>query len=43
MLSQIIIGNTDADKEIPKDAQGRFLTNTGTLFQAFWYDEEETQ
>ena len=41
MLSQIILDSTDAADKIPKDAQGRFLTNGGTLFQAFWYDDSE--
>lgn len=39
ILSQIILDNTDAAEKIPKDAQGRFLTNDGVLFQAFWFDE----
>lgn len=41
VLSQIILDSTDAADKIPKDAQGRFLTNGGTLFQAFWYDDSE--
>lgn len=33
ILSQIILGNGDADDRIAKDIPGRFLTNTGDLFQ----------
>lgn len=41
VLSTIILDNTDAADQIPKDAQGRFLTNDGTLFQGFtFYDWE---
>lgn len=36
ILSQMILDTTDASTLIPKDAQGRFLTNEGTLFQGFW-------
>lgn len=43
VLSQIILDCTDAADKIPKDAQGRFLTNDGTLFQAFWYDYKGAQ
>jgi S-DNA-T family DNA segregation ATPase FtsK/SpoIIIE len=39
VLSQIILDNTDAADLIPKDAQGRFLTQDGTVFQAYWFDE----
>ena len=34
-LSGIILGSGDADKLIPKDSQGRFLMNDGTIFQGF--------
>ena len=40
VLSMIILDNTDAADKIPKDAQGRFLTNTGEVFQAYWLDEQ---
>ena len=39
VLSQIILDITDAADQIPKNAQGRFLMNDGTLFQAYWFDE----
>lgn len=39
VLSQIILDNTDAADQIPKDARGRFLRNDGTMFQAYWFDE----
>ena len=39
VLSQIILDNTSAADEIPKDARGRFITNTGTVFQAYWFDD----
>lgn len=41
VLSQIILDNGDAHDRIPKNAQGRFLDNNGTLFQAYWFDENE--
>lgn len=40
ILSQIIIDSTDAAKLIPKKAQGRFLQNDGTMFQAYYLDKE---
>ena len=39
ILSQIILDNGDANERIAKNAQGRFLDNNGTLFQAYWFDE----
>lgn len=39
VLSQIILDKTDASDLIPKDAQGRFLTNNDVLFQAYWFDD----
>ncbi|MCC8356897.1 MAG: type IV secretion system DNA-binding domain-containing protein, partial [Oscillospiraceae bacterium] len=41
VLSQIILDNTDAADVIPKDARGRFLLNDGTLFQTFWFDDND--
>lgn len=38
VLSQIVLDSTEASTAIPKDAQGRFLMNDGTMFQAFWDD-----
>lgn len=36
-LSMIILDNTNAADKIPKDSQGRFLSNDGTEFQGFWF------
>ena len=35
----IILDNTDASDKIPHDAQGRFLTGDGMVFQAYWFDD----
>ena len=46
VLSSIIIDSTAAADLIPKDAQGRFILNdgnggtSGTVFQAYWLDED---
>ncbi|MCL2773613.1 MAG: DUF87 domain-containing protein [Oscillospiraceae bacterium] len=42
VLSQIILDNTGAADKIPKDAQGRFLTNDGIIFQGYLFDERKT-
>ena len=39
ILSQIILDNTTAAEQIPKDASGRFLLHDGTVFQAYWFDD----
>lgn len=39
VLSQIILDNTSAADQIPKDAQGRFITGDGTVFQGYLFDE----
>lgn len=39
VLSQIILDSTDATDLIAKSSQGRFLTNSGKIFQAYWFDE----
>ena len=39
MLSQIILDNTSAAEQIPKDARGRFITGDGTVFQGYLFDE----
>ena len=39
VLSQIILDNTGAAEQIPKDAQGRFITGDGTVFQGYLFDE----
>ncbi|MCQ4021928.1 MULTISPECIES: DUF2854 domain-containing protein [unclassified Ruminococcus] len=41
ILSMIVLDNTDAAERIPKDSQGRFLTNNGVLFQAYTFDEHD--
>ena len=41
VLSQIILDNTSAAEQIPKDARGRFITGDGTVFQAYLFDEEQ--
>lgn len=38
VLSQIILDNTSAADQIPKDARGRFITGDGTVFQAYLFD-----
>ena len=42
VLSQIILDNTSAADQIPKDTSGRFILHDGTIFQAYWYNEEDT-
>ena len=39
VLSMIILDKTDAADQIPEDAQGRFLLQDGTIFQAYWFDD----
>lgn len=36
VLSQIILDNTSAADQIPKDARGRFLLHDGTVFQGYF-------
>ena len=40
VLSQIILDNTSAAKQIPKDARDRFITGDGTVFQGYLFDEQ---
>ena len=40
VLSQIILDNTSAADQIPKDARGRFITGDGTVFQGYLFDEK---
>ena len=40
ILSQIILDSTAAAEQIPKDARGRFILHDGTVFQAYWFDDE---
>lgn len=39
VLSQIILDNTSAADQIPKDTGGRFITGDGTVFQAYWFED----
>ena len=39
ILSQIILDNTTAAVQIPKDKAGRFILHDGTVFQVFLVDE----
>lgn len=41
ILSQIILDNTSAADQIPKDARGRFITRDGTVFQRFLFDDRQ--
>ena len=41
VLSQIILDNTSAADQIPKDARGRFITGDGIVFQAYLLDEKQ--
>ena len=41
ILSQIILDNTTAAEQIPKDKAGRFILHDGTVFQGFWIDETD--
>ena len=38
VLSGIILGNSTADEQIPKDARGRFITGDGVVFQGYLID-----
>lgn len=39
VLSRIILDNTAAADHIPKDAQGLFINNNGTVFRGYLFDE----
>lgn len=41
VLSQIILDNTSAADQIPKDARGRFITGDGTVFLGYLFDEKQ--
>lgn len=41
VLSQIILDNTSAAEQIPKEAMGRFITGDGTVFQGYLFNEEQ--
>lgn len=38
ILSTIVIGDGRAHEAIPKDSQGRFINQDGTVFQGFYFD-----
>lgn len=38
-LSTMVLGNGEADKRIPKDKKGFFLTNTGMFFKGYYVDK----
>ena len=39
-LSTIIIGDGRAAEQIPHDAQGRFIIEDGTVFQAYYFSDD---
>lgn len=41
ILSKIILDTTAAAEQIAEDEKGRFVTNTGELFQSYLFDENE--
>lgn len=41
VLSQIILDSTEAAEKIPKDVPGKFITNSGVLFQGYLFDERK--
>ena len=40
-LSTIIIGDGRAAEQVPHDARGRFLMEDGTVFQAYYFNEDK--
>ena len=40
VLSQIILDNTKAAEQIPKDSQGLFITHNGVIFKGYLFDEK---
>ena len=42
VLSVMCLGNGDADKRIPKNARGRFLTEEGILFQGYYVQADDS-
>ncbi|MBR3933241.1 MAG: DNA translocase FtsK [Clostridia bacterium] len=40
VLSQIILDNTNAAEQIPKDSQGLFITHDGVIFKGYLFDEK---
>lgn len=41
VLSQIILDNTDAASQIPKDELGMFLNQNGLLFKSYMLEERQ--
>lgn len=41
VLSKIVLDNSDGAEKVPKDKQGVFLTNTGVLFKAYYFNDNE--
>ena len=41
VLSRIILDNTRANDEVPKDIRGRFINHEGEVFQGFLFDESQ--
>lgn len=41
ILSGIILGNSSADEQIPKDTSGRFITGDGTVFQGYLLNKDK--
>ena len=41
VLSSIILDNSSAAEQIPKDARGRFITGGGMVFQGFLFDDRQ--
>ena len=41
VLSQIILDNTDAADHVPKDSQGLFLNQDGTLFRGYLFSDTQ--
>ena len=39
-LSTIIIGDGRAAEQIPHDEQGRFIMEDGTVFQAYYFNDD---
>ena len=41
ILSEVVLGkgNNDADKIIPKDAQGLFITNSNKIFRGYFFEK----
>ena len=40
LIGQIILDNTNAAEQIPKDSQGLFITHDGVIFKGYLFDEK---